>query len=138
MCLAPVILLGYLLTVQTSWHQTTAMDAPMLEVQTCETGLGAAAHVSASGLAGLVGQYGLQWTHGDWSFTLQPKAGLSHAMQPVYELPAQTQFQLGLGLLVGYQSWRVGLEYGHASNAGLASPNIGIDTIALQTGWSFE
>lgn len=138
MCLAPVILIGYLLTIQTSWHQTSTMDAPMLSVQTCEIGIGAAVNVSASGLAGLVGQYGWQWRAGDWSVTLQPKAGLSHAMQPVYELPAQTQFQLGLGLLVGYQSWRVGVEYGHASNAGLVSPNIGIDTISLQTGWAFQ
>ena len=137
MCLAPVILLGYLLTIQTSWHQTATMDAPMLEVQTCETGLGAAVNVSASGLAGLVGQYGWHWRSGDWSATIQPKAGLSHAMQPVYELPAQTQFQLGAGLLVGYQHWRLGLEYQHLSNAGLASPNIGLDLLAIQSGWAF-
>lgn len=109
----------------------------MLEVQTCETGLGAAVNVSASGLAGLVGQYGWQWRAGDWSLTLQPKAGLSHAMQPVYELPSQTQFQLGLGFLVGYHSWRVGIEYVHLSNAGLASPNIGLDLLAVQTGVAF-
>lgn len=137
MCLAPVILLGYLLTIQTSWHQTTTMDAPAMTVQTCETGLAAAANVSASGLAGLVGQYGWQWQSGDWSATMQPKAGVSHAMQPVYELPSQTQFQLGMGVLGGYRSWRLGLEYQHLSNAGLASPNIGIDLIAVQSGFAF-
>lgn len=137
MCFAPVILLGYLLTIQTSWHHTTTMDAPAMTVQTCETGIAAAANVSASGLAGLVGQYGWQWRSGDWSATIQPKAGLSHAMQPVYELPSQTQFQLGMGVLVGYQQWRVGLEYQHLSNAGLASPNIGLDLLVLQTGWVF-
>ena len=137
MCFTPVILLGYLLTVQTSWHKTSTFDAPMIEVQTCETGLGAAANVSASGLAGLVAQYGWQWREGDWSVTIQPKAGMSHAMQPVYELPAQTQFQLGLGLLAGYQQWRIGIEYQHLSNAGLASPNIGLDLIAVQSGWTF-
>lgn len=108
-----------------------------MTVQTCETGIAAAANVSASGLAGLVGQYGWQWRSGDWSATIQPKAGLSHAMQPVYELPSQTQFQLGMGVLVGYQQWRVGLEYQHLSNAGLASPNIGLDLLVLQTGWVF-
>lgn len=136
-CLAPVILIGYLLTIQTAWHKTATFDAPMLEVQTCEVGLGAAANISASGLAGLVGQYGWQWRHNDFSFTVQPKAGFSHAMQPVYELPSQTQFQLGLGLLVGYQSWRIGLEYQHLSNAGLAQPNIGLDLLAIQTGLTF-
>lgn len=136
-CFTPVVLLGYLLTLQTAWHQVTPMDAPMLEVQTCETGPGAAVNVSASGLAGLAGQYGWQWQAVDWSLTVQPKAGLSHAMQPVYELPAQTQFQLGAGLLVGYQRWRVGVEYQHLSNAGLASPNIGLDLLALQTGFAF-
>lgn len=137
MCLAPVILLGYLLTVQTAWHHTTTMDAPMLEVQTCETGLGAAVSVSASGLAGAVAQYGWQYTLGPFSATIQPKAGVSHAMHQVYELPAQTQFQVGLGLLVGYQSFRVGVEYQHLSNAGLVSPNIGLDMIAVQSGWAF-
>lgn len=137
MCVAPVILLGYLLTVQTAWHHTTTMDAPMLEVQTCETGLGAAVNVSASGLFGAVAQYGWQWQAGDWSATIQPKVGMSHAMRQVYELPAQTQFQVGLGLLFGYQSWRIGIEYQHLSNAGLASPNIGLDLIAMQSGWAF-
>ena len=137
MCLAPVILLGYLLTIQTSWHHTANFDAPMLEVQTCETGLGAAVNLSASGLGGVVAQYGWQWKTGEWSSTLQPKVGLSHAMQPVYELPAQTQFQLGMGLLVGYQSWRLGVEYQHLSNAGLAQPNIGLDLLVVETGWAF-
>lgn len=137
MCLAPVVLLSYLLTVQTSWHKTATFDAPMLEVQTCETGLGASANVSASGLAGLVAQYGWQWRVADWSLTVQPKAGMSHAMQPVYELPTQTQFQLALGLLAGYRAFRVGVEYQHLSNAGMASPNIGLDLIAVQSGWAF-
>jgi hypothetical protein len=137
MCLAPVILLGYLFTVQTAWHKTETFDAPTMEVQTCETGLGAAANVSTSGLFGFVAQYGFQWRESDWSLTLQPKAGMSHAMQPVYELPAQTQFQLGLGLLAGYKSFRVGVEYQHLSNAGMASPNIGLDLIAVQSGWAF-
>lgn len=137
MCLAHVILLGYILTVQTAWHHTTNMDAPMMEVQSCETGLGAAVNVSASGLFGAVAQYGWQWQAGDWSATIQPKAGMSHAMSPVYELPAHTQFQVGLGLLFGYRSFRVGVEYQHMSNAGLVSPNIGLDLIAVQSGFAF-
>lgn len=137
MCWAPLILVGYLVTVQTAWHHTTTMDAPMLEVQTCETGPAIAIDVAASGLLGAVAQYGWQWRVGDWSATIQPKAGMSHTMHHVYELPAQTQFQVGLGLLFGYQSWRLGVEYQHLSNAGMASPNIGLDLIAIQTGWAF-
>lgn len=113
------------------------MDAPMIEVQTCETGLALEGKVAASGLAAAGLQYGWQWTAGDWSLTVQPKAGVSHAMHPVYELPSQTQFQLAFQLLLGYQRARVGIEYIHFSNAGLASPNIGLDLIAVQSGWAF-
>jgi hypothetical protein len=49
-CLAPVILAGYLLTIQTSWHHTTNFDGQMLEAQTCETGAALNLRVAASGL----------------------------------------------------------------------------------------
>ena len=137
MCFAPLLLVGYLFTVQTAWHQTTTMDAPIIEVQTCETGLALEGKVAASGLLAGGLQYGWQWTACDLSLTAQPKAGFSHALQPVYELPSQTQFQLAFQLLFGYQHARIGVEYIHFSNAGMASPNIGLDLIAVMGGWSF-
>ena len=136
-CFAPVVLMGYLMTLQTTWHHTATFDAPMLEVQTCERGIGADVKVSASGLSAIDLQYGWQWRNEAWSLTIQPKAGLSHAMQPVYELPSQTQFSLGASLLMGYQQWRVAMEYWHLSNAGLAEPNIGLDLLVLSRGWAF-
>lgn len=136
-CLAPVVLIGSLFTVQTSWHHTTNMDGSLVEVQTCESGLGLQAKASSSGLVGIGVQYGLQKQWGSWSLTLQPSAGFSQTINPVKELPASTQFELGLGLLGGYQQWRVGIEYWHLSCGGLCEPNIGLDLLALKTGWVF-
>ncbi len=138
MCLSPVILAGYLLTMQTSWHHTTTFDAPVLEVQTCEVGVALNARVAASGLSGLGVQYGFRAKRGNWSVALQPLAGISHADHHVYELPSQTQFELGFGLMAGWHQWRLAVSYWHLSNAGLAQPNIGLDLIAVQTGWSFQ
>lgn len=136
-CLAPVVLIGYMMSMETSWHQTTDVSAPMLEVQTCERGFGLDAKASSAGFYGLGSQYGFQWQSSDWSLGLIPKAGLSYVDHPEPSLPLRTQFELGLQVLGGYQQTRIGLEYWHLSNAGLRSPNIGMDFLILQAGWAF-
>lgn len=137
MCIAPVVLLGYLLTIQTPWHHTTSFDAPMIEVQTCETGFGMDVKASTSGLYGLGLQYGFTWRDTHRSLTLQPKAGFSYVDHPEPALPLRTQFEVGAQLLFGYDRVRLGLEYWHLSNAGLKEPNTGLDLIVIQTGWVF-
>lgn len=137
MCLAPLLLVGYLLTVQTPWHHTSSFDAPLIEVQSCETGLGVDAKASTSGLYGLGLQYGWTWAHDRVSFTVQPKVGISYVDHPERALPLRTQFEVGGQLLFGYNRFRVGIEYWHLSNAHLRQPNIGIDALILQTGWIF-
>ena len=137
MCFAPLLLVGYLLTVQTSWHHTTSFDAPMGELQTCETGAGMDIKASASGLYGLGLQYGWTWHDDRRSLTIQPKAGLSYVDHPEPALPLRTQFEVGLQLLFGYDRWRLGVEYWHLSNAGLKEPNIGLDLLVVQSGWTF-
>lgn len=137
MCLAPLLLIGYLFTMQTPWHQTSVVTAPMVEVQTCETGWGLDAKASTAGFYGVGGQYGWQWTQEHYRLGLLPKVGFSAVDHPEPALPLGTQFEVGLQVLGGYDQWRMGIEYWHLSNAGLKSPNIGMDFLVLQTGVAF-
>lgn len=138
LCFAPVILLGYALTVQTSWHHTEKnVDGGLLQFQTCETGVGLDVKATTSGLFGMGIQYGFQWKDGNKSVAFQPKVGVSHTSESMAELPMKTQFELGSGLLFGYKDMRVGVEYWHMSNAGLKKPNEGVDMLLVQTGWVF-
>lgn len=138
LCLAPLLLTGYLFTVETSWHHTQNVNAPYVEVQTCDKGLGAHVKASAAGLYAGGLHYGFRLIDGEnFSLTFQPKAGISYADHPMYELPMRTQFEVGAGLLAGYKDYRLGLEYWHLSDAGLRSPNIGMDMIGLTVGYSF-
>ena len=138
LCFTPLVLTGYLFTVQTSWHKTESVDAPSIEVQTCEQGIGAHVKASGTGLYGAGLHYGFTKAFdGHWTVTFQPKAGLSYSDRPRRELPSQTQFEVGAQLLVGYDRFRVGVEYWHLSNAGMKMPNIGMDMIGVTTGWVF-
>lgn len=138
LCLAPLVLMGYALTMQTSWHHSENVNANMIEVQTCEKGLGMDFKASTAGLFGLGLQYGFTLVESEkFSLTFLPKAGLSYTTVPRYELPMTGQFEVGAQFLVGYEDFRVGLEYWHLSNAGLQSPNIGLDMLVVQTGWRF-
>jgi len=137
-CFAPLVLLGYALTAQTSWHHTDNVNGTVLEVQTCEKGLGLDAKASSAGLFGFGLQYGFTIFEGEkFNFTFLPKAGLSYTSVPHRELPLNGQFEVGGQFLLGYEDFRVGLEYWHLSNAGLQSPNIGLDMLVVQTGWRF-
>lgn len=138
LCLAPLVLMGYALTMQTSWHHSENVNAHMIEVQTCEKGLGMDAKASTAGLFGLGLQYGFTLVESEkFSLTFLPKAGLSYTTVPRSELPMTGQFEVGAQFLVGYEDFRVGLEYWHLSNAGLQKPNIGLDMLVVQTGWRF-
>ena len=134
-CFAPLILAGYMLTLQPNQYHTSEVDGASVEVQSCEVGLGAHGKAVSSGLLGA----GLHWgwqvaQEGPWSLLVQPKAGLSYTTTPRRELPATGQFELGMGVLVGYEEWRVGLEYWHLSCANLCAPNIGLDMVGLTFG----
>lgn len=138
LCLAPLLLIGYAMPVITPWHQKRDIAAPVIEVQTCERGLGAHAKYSGAGLYGLGLHYGLNKTWGDWSATISPHAGLSYADHQEDTLPLKKQFELGIGVLAGFKKVRIGVEYWHLSNAGLRQPNIGVDLWIIQAGWAFD
>lgn len=136
-CWAPLLLMGAALTVQTPWHQTTQMDAGIVEVQTCEKGWGLDAKASTQGVYGADVQYGFVYHTGEWMLGLLPKGGVSYVDHPVYELPSRTQFGVGAQALLGYGRARLGVEYWHLSNAFTRDPNIGMDLLLIQTGWRF-
>jgi hypothetical protein len=142
LCLAPVVLVGYLMS--TDFHfrpaterQTGVNSAAMVEVQTCERGLGAEVKAATNGLYGAGLQYGFQYTTGPYVVSVIPKAGLSYTDRTVYELPQTVQFGIGLQMLFGYRDFRVGAEFWHLSNAGMTAPNIGLNLPIVQIGWVF-
>lgn len=139
LCLAPLILVGYALTMHMQPVRKPAdVSAPVVEVQTCERGAGLALKASGAGLFGLSAQYGVPLYTGERaSVTLSPKMGLSYASENYRELPMRGQFEVGAQLLLGWDQFRVGVEYWHLSNAGLQQPNIGLDMLIVQTGWAF-
>ncbi len=137
LCLAPMVLIGQLFTVQTNWHQTADVGGTMIEAQTCEAGIGAHARATTSGLYGLGLHYGFHGEWGKYSVTFQPRAGLSATSIPRRELPSDKQFELGAQLLFGYNRARIGVDYWHLSNAGTKDPNIGVDTVGVVVGWVF-
>ena len=138
MCFAPLIMIGYLFTLHPNAAHTTNMNTNIVEVQTCETGLGAHARATGNGLYAGGLQYGLTWSFApDWSLTFAPRAGVAYVDHDVRELPLRTPFELGAQFFFGFKSARFGVEYLHLSNAGLKDPNIGIDFVGAIGGMVF-
>lgn len=147
MCLTPLVLLGVL--AATSLHtdvspktQATTGQGAIIEVMTCDKGWGLDAKASTNGLYAVDLQYGFK-TDTKVSVGFIPKLGISYVDHPVKELPQRTQFSLGAQFLVGYESYRVGIEYWHLSNGSALGlnvapePNIGMDMISVQVGKTF-
>jgi len=139
LCFAPIVLLGFATTIETSWHKTPNEDGTVIEIQTCDKGIGIDVKLSMSGLYGIAVQYGLQKDVGNGvTIALLPKAGASYVDHPNEALPSRTQFEVGAQLLVGYGRYRFGVEYWHMSNAGMEYPNVGQDMVIFQTGFKFN
>jgi hypothetical protein len=128
-CLAPVIFAGYLFTLV----QYPNVDSPGVEIQTCEQGIGLHAKAYTANAYGLGLHYGFHWEQERWSWNVQPQVGVATAKGG----ESQKIFELGLQFTVGYDHARLGVEYWHMSNAGLSSPNGGLDMLVLQSGWVF-
>lgn len=149
LCLAPVLMVGYLASTdihvtKDSKHKNTVGDAAMVSLQTCDKGWGINAKAATNGLYGTELQYGFKFEPmPEYSLTLTPRFGVSYVDHPVVELPQRTQFGLGGQVAFGYKDFRLGVEFWHLSNGkalGLNTadgPNIGMNMIAIQTGWVF-
>lgn len=138
MCLEAMVLVGYLMTAQPNPSHITNLDGPLLEVQTCERGVGAFAKASPSGVGAVGVQYGAQWHPADqWTLTITPQFGVGLLDRHVHEVSSQVNFSLGLNAMLGFRRSRVAVEYWHHSNAGLGRQNAGLDMLALMGGWAF-
>jgi len=136
-CWAPIVLIGYLTTMPVPQHPSN-ISAALIEGQTCSTGVGANVRATDAGLYSVGAQYGLRlWEHREWTLTLTPSFGGAYASQPYPELPLRTNFSASGQLLIGYEPYYAGVTYIHISNAGLRQPNIGLDLLAFQVGWTF-
>lgn len=138
MCFAPLILIGYLFTMHPNDAHVTSVSNPLVEIQTCERGLGLDAKLTRSGMSALSLQYGVVAVDsGSWSWVLTPKVGGAVLPSHVSELTSTVNFSLGFQSAIGYDSSRFALEYWHQSNAGLGTTNAGLDLVAVLGGWVF-
>lgn len=144
MCLAPLLLVGVMSGVQTSWHHHEHNpQGEILEVHSCLVGPSLVGTLApSSGLYGLGLEWGFNAFLGPFSVGFAPQVGISHASQSYRELPMVTQFEVGGWVYGSYERFVMGLKYWHMSNAGMHSterrPNTGLDVLAVMGGWVFK
>lgn len=147
LCFAPIILAGAIIPIETPWHHSSIAPSAIVEVLTCQSGPGLHARATESGLFAGGVQYGFTKDVGKVSFSISPQAGISYVDHPVRNLPARTQYEVGLQALVCYDRFCSGLSYIHMSNGyriGLCPSgddcrgNIGEDVLAITTGLRFH
>lgn len=138
LCLAPTLMLGGAATLHPNTAHTSDRDGVTMEAQTCTTGLGAHVFVLSSGFGAVGIQYGIPIPLPFRStLIIQPFFGGSHTTRPTPELPQTTQFWTGANVMVRHDGWLVGAKWGHASNAGMTAPNIGLDLVTGFIGKEF-
>jgi len=134
LCLAPLMILGYSHTVQTSWHISQDISGPMVEAQTCKEGLGGRLAYGQEWVQ--VGpQYGLSFDVGqDWHITGQVHGGLgySNTFHPDSHIRQVTKWNGGVSFMIQYQRVGVKVGYDHMSNGrGLDPTNHGQDMVSI-------
>ena len=136
-CLEPLIMAGYLFMANPHRENGANLNAPLMEMQTCEEGIGVGMKAAQSGVYALEAQYGLKGHLGPLSVGLIPKFGVGYQDVLTLEQQSKTNFSLGAQFLMGYEKARVGLEWWHMSNAGSGERNAGLDLIMVTAGWAF-
>jgi hypothetical protein len=146
LCLAPIILVGAMLPISTEWHHSTLDHSPVVEVHTCNTGLGAHARAARNGLYTAGIDYGFTKAYKGFEFSAIPQIGLSYIDHDVRNLPARTQYELGAQAMVCYSHYCSALGWIHLSNGNAlgmcwsgdrCKPNYGEDVVTLTTGLKF-
>jgi hypothetical protein len=141
LCLAPILLLGYVTTIQTPWHTSAEMHPMMAQIQTCKDRLGLHLKVGAEPWVAGGLHYGFTWPIAqNMEFTIQPQMGFSYSNT---HHPTQgrqvTKFEAGLAFMLTYNRTVVSLEYTHMSNGkGVDPTNAGVDLWAIQVGYRFK
>ena len=138
LCLAPTLMLGGGATLHPNTAHTSDRDGVTMEAQTCTRGLGAHVFVLSSGLGAVGIQYGIPIPLPlNSTLIIQPFFGGSHTTRPTPELPQTTQFWTGANVMIERGGWIIGAKWGHASNAGMPRPNIGLDIVSGYIGKAF-
>lgn len=134
----PVLLGIYFLTAQPNPAHVTDLNGPAIELQTSAVGFGAHVMFSSRSFMGAGIHYGFEFPVTERaSLVVQPYGGMSHAFEPMPELPLGTQFEVGLNVFVTYGRYLAGAKYWHASCAGICSYNPGVDGIGPVFGFTF-
>ena len=143
LCLAPVLLMGVVQGIETSWHHHQVNpQGEVLEVHSCLSGPSLVGTMApSSGLYGAGLEWGVPFVVGPVLIGVAPQVGISHDSYGYKELPMVTQFQVGGWVYGQYDRIVIGVKYWHLSNAGLHSthrtPNKGLDLVAIMGGMSF-
>jgi len=141
LCLAPIIMLGYASTIQTSWHTSKDISGPYAEIQSCATGLGGRVAFGEEWVQ--VGpQYGLaiELPKG-WSILTQAHGGLgySNTHHPESGIRQVTKWNGGLSLMLSNGNYVLKGGYDHMSNGrGIDPTNHGQDMWTIAAGYRFE
>jgi len=137
-CFEPLVLTGYLFMMLPHRTNGANLNAPMVEVISCDHGLGLNLKASQSGVYAASAQYGFQWSLGeDWRFTVAPNLGVGYHDVMVLEEQSKLTFSLGGRISLSYKRADLGVEWWHNSNAGLGDRNAGLDMIGVTGGWKF-
>lgn len=140
-CIAPIVLLGYTATIQTSWHRSADISGPSAEIQTCKQGIGLRMAFGER-FVQLGPQLGITVPLGDdWSVTLQAHGGLgySNTHHPDTGIRQVTKWNGGLAVLLSVDRYSVKVGYDHSSNGrGLDPTNAGQDQWSIGVGYSFR
>jgi hypothetical protein len=140
MCLAPLVMVGFLQTIQTSWHSSKDISGGMAEIQTCKEGLGGRMAFSPD-MVQIGPSWGISWPINElWSFGVGFHGGLgySNTMHPDTGVRQITKWNGGLSLMVQYSHYVGKIGYDHNSNGrGIDPTNHGIDHISYMMGYVF-
>jgi hypothetical protein len=145
-CLGLIVLTGAMLPLSTDWHPSYLDHSPMIEIHTCNTGLGAHARAARNGIYTAGVDYGFTQEYKGFEFSLIPQVGLSYVDHDSRNLPARTQYEVGAQAMVCYDHYCSAIGYIHLSNGramGLCwsgdrcRPNVGEDLLTLTTGYRF-
>lgn len=143
-CLAPILLIGAMSGIETSWHHLQHVPkGELIEFQTCLTGPGLVGTLApSSGLYGIGAQWGFsKEINQSVRIGFTPQIGISSATTRYKELPMGTQFEVGGALWVNYDKFVINVKYWHLSNAGMHNtdrqPNKGLDMVGIMGGYIF-
>lgn len=140
LCLAPLVLLGYSHTIQTSWHSSASISGPYAEIQTCKEGIGGRLAVGTEWVQ-IGPQYGISWPINKmWTITGQVHGGLgySNTIHPDSGVRQVTKFNGGISFLIHYDRYSIKVGFDHMSNGrGIDPTNHGVDMVSMGIGYHF-